>query len=370
MRFHLPALKGQPVTRENSSCAYTQKIVKFTKMMRARGHEVLIYGNSGRFDAPANEYVACYPDPCEWTGSWDPNEWAIANLRTAAEIKARAESEDFIGLLTGATQRLIADQVPEVMTVEYGVGYHGTFADYRVFESYAWMHMIYGAQQGSDSDGRNYDAVIPNYFDVDDFPFRADKEDYLLYMGRLIDRKGLSVVEAVAERTGLPLLFAGKPDERLPNVGEYLGEVGPEERGELMAGARALVCPTTYVEPFGGVAVEAQLCGTPVLTTDWGAFTETVRHGVAGFRCRTLGEFAWAALEGVDQLEPEVIRDQAIADYSLEAIAPQYEAYFEQVLGLRNGNDWYSDWEGISGSHRYGRRPEIRSGMAQQANLD
>jgi hypothetical protein len=48
-----------------------------------------------------------------------------------------------------------------LLAVEFGIGYPGSFAKYRVFESYAWMHTTYGAQRGADIDGVWYDAVIP-----------------------------------------------------------------------------------------------------------------------------------------------------------------------------------------------------------------
>jgi hypothetical protein len=55
------------------------------------------------------------------------------------------------------------------------------------------MHKIWGAQGGYDPDGRFYDAVIPNYLNPDDYPFQPKKQDYFLYRGRLIQRKGIKI---------------------------------------------------------------------------------------------------------------------------------------------------------------------------------
>ena len=85
--------------------------------------------------------------------------------------------------------------------------------------------------------------------------------------------------------------------------------------------------------------MEAQACGTPVITTDWGAFTETVIDGVTGFRCRTFGEFKRAA-EKVETLDPHVIRDHAVNSYSLDVIGKKYEDYFVRLLHLWD-DGWY-----------------------------
>jgi glycosyltransferase involved in cell wall biosynthesis len=106
-----------------------------------------------------------------------------------------------------------------------------------------------------------------------------------------------------------------------------------------MSKATALFVPTIYIEPFGTVNVEAQACGTPVITTDWGAFTETVLHGTTGFRCRNLREFLLAA-EDVKKLDPKVIRKWANDNYSLEAVGFKYEQYFKRLYGIW-GKGWY-----------------------------
>lgn len=335
--FHLAALPGQPVTKENSVCAFTQKVRKFADMMIPLGHEVVIYGDQEH--SSMAEHVACYPD-CD-PPPFTADAWEPFNAAAIKEIRKRAKAGDVLGLMGGLCQASLVQAFPEMYPVEYGIGYGGCFAPYKVFESYAWMHTCYGQQRGSnEADGSFYDAVIPAYFEPEDFPENAGGGDYLLYVGRLTQRKGIEIVTETAKRLGMPLKLAGAGDW-VPEYGEALGNVKPVERGELMAGAKALICPTIYVEPFGCIAVEAQLCGTPVISTDWGAFTETVRQGVSGWRCRRLGEFMWA-VENADTLDKAAIRQHAQATWSLEAVAPRYDHYFQHLKTLE-GDGWYAD---------------------------
>ena len=111
-----------------------------------------------------------------------------------------------------------------------------------------------------------------------------------------------------------------------------------EERNHYMSRATAVLCPTQYIEPFNCVAVEAQLCGTPVISTDWGGFTETVEQGVSGFRCNYLGEFV-DAIAACKDLSPRVIRDRAVSKYSLEAVQVQYKRYFTRLQYV-----WEKGW--------------------------
>lgn len=334
MRFHIPSLPGRPVLREFSSCAYTAKLVKFRSMMRKRGHEVIIYGGEG---ADVECYSGSEPLP------FDPPLWGVANAYAAQEINARREDGDYLLIVAGRCQQAIAQAVP-LTTVEAFIGYGGVFADFRVYESYAWQAVVSAARNSDPHalDGNAYHAVIPNYFDVDDFPIGRGEGDYLLYVGRLIERKGVEVAVNVARATGLPLFLAGEGDYR-PGEGEdgitYVGSVEPDDRAALMGDARCLLAPTQYVEPFGGVVVEAALCGTPALTTDWGAFPETVVQGITGYRCRRLGEFIWAA-QNAGHLNRDAIAARARLLYSTETIAERYEAYFEHLDSLKSGG-WY-----------------------------
>jgi glycosyltransferase involved in cell wall biosynthesis len=170
------------------------------------------------------------------------------------------------------------------------------------------------------------------------FPLGKGDGDYYLYIGRLIERKGYRIAQEVCERLDKRLILAGPGPQ--DGYGEFVGSVGPEERAELMGGAIATFAPTLYVEPFGNVVIEAQACGTPTITTDWGAFTENNIDGVTGFRCRTLDEFIKAA-EKVKTLDRAAIRNHSVSTYSLDVIAKKYEQYFQRLLTLWD-KGWYT----------------------------
>lgn len=355
MIFHVCALPHTHTTVEYVSCAYTAKVINFCRMMKDRGHTVYLYGGE-KNEAPCDKHIVCVSeadraahvgDKHFTSASFDYNLpfWRNFNAKVIDGIKAnRKDNRDFICIIAGYAQKQIADGIPEMMSVEFGVGYGGSFSKYKVFESYAWMHLCYGAARGGDPhgvDGNWWDVVIPGYLDPVQFPFSAEKDDYYLFIGRLIDRKGYRIAADVCFDLGKKLVVAGQGE---PPLGcEYVGVVGPEERGRLMSRAKAVFVPTIYIEPFGNVNTEAQACGTPVITTDWGAFTETVVDGVTGFRCRTFGEFKRAA-QKVGDLDPYVIRNRAVSKYSLDTIGKQYEDYFARLLHLWN-RGWYEGRE-------------------------
>lgn len=371
-RLHVISMPHTETTSAFSHCAYTQKVVKFCDMMTAGGYEVILYAGEEN-EAACKEHVPLVTkeEQLEWFGAdhnkrmltmtWNPytdHHWLEFNKRAIAAIRERrcGPCKDTLCLIMGVSHKPIADEFPEMLPTEFGIGYEGVFSDLRVFESYAWMHYLYGRQAGLDPktpvNGRFFEAVIPNYFNANDFA-TAPKEDYLLFIGRLIKRKGLDIAGLIAERAGLPLVVAGAGashweegylkgiDVEVRGDVHYVGAVNPEQRSKLMGGARALLAPTIYIGPFEGVSVEGMLCGTPAITTDFGAFTETVETGVTGYRFHTLGE-AVDLLEDAYDLEPEAIRARAIERFSLEAIFPKYDEFFHRIDKLRKPRQgWY-----------------------------
>lgn len=353
-RFHVVGLPHTQTTAEYTHCAYTQKVRKFCNMMTDLGHEVYLYASEEN-EARVSELVTVITKDKQreifgdydhtknfFNINWDMYDpgWVEMNANTIRALAERVQPRDFICLIGGWCQKVIADAFPDNIAVEYGIGYTGPFSKYRVFESYAHMHYVHGFQQ--DDNGNFYDTVIPNYYDKEEFPFAEKTDDYYLFVGRLIDRKGWRIAQEVSEKLGKRLLVAGQGE--FTGYGEHLGVVGVKERGELMSKAKAVFVPTTYLEPFGGVHAEALLCGTPVITTNFGVFTETVVNGENGYRCDVFRDFV-AAAEAVETFTPakrKKIRAAAQKRFSTETIKYQYQTYFERLNDLWD-KGWYAD---------------------------
>lgn len=357
LRFHLLGLAHLETHKRNSSCAYTQKIIKLAKMIKDYGHTIYFYGVEGSevlcdtfIQVSTQEILKkTYGDYDRSTCFYqqDPNDYAhqYFNRNAIAAILENKQERDILLCPMGIYQKSIADAV-QLLTIEPGIGYTGVFSSNRVFESYAWMHYIYGLL--NIEDGVWGDAVIPNFFDPADFPFQPNKQDYLIYFGRIISRKGVSVASEIAKATGNQLYIVGQGSLDNSNEGLalsaekhilYQPAVGAAKRAELLGNAKAVLMPTYYLEPFGGVNVEAQLCGTPVITTDWGAFPETVLHGVTGYRCRAFEEFCWA-VNNISNIRPVDCREWAVKNYSMERVGEMYEEYFQRIYRIF-GDGWY-----------------------------
>lgn len=364
MRVHVVSLPHTLLTKSYDWCAFTAKVRRFVGMLQAAGHTPLVYGPDVH-ELPADvDYTVTVTgsDRVDWFGAstwntdhvfgdWDPSSrpWVESNARAAAAIRERWQPGDVLGNIAGQCHAPIAEALDDLhpLVWEWGIGYPGVL-DYshKTFESYAWAHYLAGRRRESShalngDDIAYFDTVIPNCFDPDDFEPSFTTGDYLLFMARPTARKGLAVVQEIANRSGLPVKIAGQPGHAItgPNV-EYVGVVTGHAKAQLLAGARAVLSPTTYLEPFGGVAVEAMLSGTPVVATDWGAFTETVVNGVTGYRARTLRQFL-TAVDMAGSLNRHDILAHAQDRYTVQVGARLYDDALT-TLGTLFGDGWYT----------------------------
>lgn len=355
MRFHILGLPHTVSSKEYVACAYTQKVVKFGKMMTARGHEVIHYGHEDS-DLICTEHVpvTTNEDLEKAYGSYDwrknffkfntgDHAYQTFYKNAIREVGKRKKPLDFILPFWGSGTRPVCDAHPDLITVEPGIGYAGGhWSQWKIFESYAILHAYQSLLSVGECRQSWYDIVIPNYFDLDEFEYAPEKkEDYFLFTGRVYSGKGIDIAVQVTEKIGAKLIVAGQnPENRtFPDHVEFVGYADVETRKRLMSRAKASFVASQYLEPFGGVQVENLISGTPTITTDWGAFTENNIEGVTGYRCRTFADFVHAA-KNIDKIDPSVCRAHG-ERFSLENIAPKYEKYFQDVLNVYTGNGWY-----------------------------
>jgi glycosyltransferase involved in cell wall biosynthesis len=146
----------------------------------------------------------------------------------------------------------------------------------------------------------DYIATIHHGIPLDQYEFRFQPGEYLLFFGRIHPEKGTHEAIEVARRAGMKLLIAGiVQDQRyfekevrphLDSMIRYIGPIGHEGKSEILGGAYALLHLIQFNEPFGLSLIEAMACGTPVITRGLGAIPEIVEPGENGFIVKTTGE--------------------------------------------------------------------------------
>jgi glycosyltransferase involved in cell wall biosynthesis len=357
--FHVLGVPHTVSSKEYTACAFTQKVVKFCKMMTDRGHEVIHYGHEDS-DVVCTEHVTVSTNKdlkiaygnYDWRKTffkYDLNDHAYQTFYKNAikEIQKRKQPNDFLLPFWGLGVKPICDAHSDMIVVEPGIGYaSGMWSRFKIFESYAIYHSYLGLQSVQTCMQDWYETVIPNYFDPNDFTYAPEtKEDYFLYLGRVYDGKGVDIAIQVTKAIGAKLKIAGQGDlssmgyTKVPDHVEMIGYADTETRRKLMSKAKASFVPSLYNEPFAGVQIENMFSGTPTITTDWGAFTENNIHGVTGYRCRTFDEFCWAA-KNIDNIQPQACRDWS-SNFTFDKVSVMYEEYFRTVLDIYGKQGWY-----------------------------
>jgi glycosyltransferase involved in cell wall biosynthesis len=190
----------------------------------------------------------------------------------------------------------------------------------------------------------NWAGNCPNALDLQLYPCKPHRGDYLLFLGRMSPDKGAHRAIWVAKETGLPLKLAGKMQDprehryfrelvepHLVDGIEYLGEVSHGEKVELLQNARATLFPIEWEEPFGLVMIESMACGTPVIATRHGAVPEVIEDDVSGIVVDNYREMP-AALERADALDPLECRRYVEERYAPERMVEDYLSVYEAAV--------------------------------------
>lgn len=352
MRLHLLGIFHTQATDAYSHCAFTGKALRFPRMMQERGYHVIEYANEGS-QAGASEHVTMLTkDEFDFfygkrkTTDFHGDDACVGSPghklfeeRLIKELGQRLEKEDIICHPFGHAHQILTEKFPNHHHVETGIGYPTLMPNsFKIYESYAWMHHHQGRENRQ---GKNYEWVVPNYFDLDEWKPNYYPGEYLAFLGRICSAKGMDTLLEIAKYSKWPIVIHGQGDPAPwshPNI-EYRGPITGKARSRFLRKARAALMPTNFTEPFGGSGVEAMLCGTPLIAVDYGAFTETIIDGVTGFRCHTLQDWL-EAIDCADHLDREVIAKTARSRYSLQTCGKMYDKIFKDINNLwRKG--WY-----------------------------
>lgn len=363
------------------TCAFVQRVEKWCKAMHALGHEIIFIGHKDR-KVDCSEHIAIMDDDilvqaygsANYLGVPPEHEmgdkvFEIFQERAADVIRSIAEQDDFVLAFYGYghidTCHAIKD-LP-VIVVEPSIGYTDVFTENKVYQSVYKMSFERGKADVNAYLADTYpdhpynqhpvsmynrmpyttpdrnSCVIPNFFDFDHFEYREEKSDYLCFVGRITQAKGLEDVFKLVEYTNTRLIMAGpglveELGLAVPRQVEFVGAVEPESRSEIYAGAIAHVCPSLYLEPFLGAGVESLFGGTPHIPTNWGAGMDWCIHGKTGYRVQNFDQLVWA-FENIDKISPKDCRHQAL-QYSKERAAISYHEYFNMLLQNKNGGRW------------------------------
>ena len=365
LRFHILGIPHTITGPEWSICPFTTKVWKFAKMMKKRGHHIIHYGHKDS-NVDCDEHVTLITNKDFKTAYGDYNWkkhglWYYQknddfchrkfNSLALIEVKKRLENKDFVLCFWGRGHYGVGSQLMKddrAIVVEPGVGYglDQCFTHFKIFESYASMNQYIGMKKTYSPSW--YNSVVPLTCDSSQFII-GKKEDYFLFLGRISTSKGLDITIKACNHLKIKLKIAGSPFEELGKLGvelgdniEYVGLAGPEERKELMSKAKGFFCISTYAEPFGAAVVEAMLSGCPVITSDFGAFAETVVHGKTGYRIRNFDQLIWA-IKNIDKINPIVCRKWAVNNYGMDKISLMFEEYFYSLkLNLAYKWKWWT----------------------------
>jgi glycosyltransferase involved in cell wall biosynthesis len=315
-------------------------VADLTDGLVARGHEVVVVGSgingtTARFlrtyeVPPSNRVGEALPEVLQaaWTSQY------VEELPLDV-----VHDHSLAGPLTAGSRR-----TPTVVTT------HGP-CDGEMASYYGHLHGNVHLIAISDAQRRlapelNWAGRVYNAIKVTTYPFEPHKQDYVLFIGRFAREKGAHLAIDAARDAGRRIILAGKlrePCEReyfeaeiRPRLGrnaEYVGEADADQKRRLYCGARCVVFPIAWEEPFGLVMIEAMACGTPVVALRRGSVPEVVLDGVTGFIREHPAELG-RAIDAAGRLSPEACRRHVSRHFDLPAMVSGYEDLYGHLASV------------------------------------
>lgn len=308
-----------------------------TEGLVARGHKVTLFATA---DSTTTATLhAIYPHGyCHDQHMWPWELYELLNLAAAVE---RAGEFDVIHYeaeyypMSLAFARL--SSTPIVQTLHYSPG----DAEIGLWSRYPEAAFVaISSEQATLLHGLNVVGTVLHAVDTEALAFREQPDDYLLFLGRFTEGKGVMQAIDVAKRAGMRLILAAAENDYYRDTVAsqvdgtqiiYAGEADFAGKVKLFGGARALLYPVQTREPFGLVLAEAMACGTPVAALDRGAVREVVDDGVTGVIFESVDSLA-AGLPRVFALDRRRVRERSVERFGVNRMVAEYEAVYRRLV--------------------------------------
>ena len=303
----------------------------------ARGHAVTLFaaGSSTTSAALHATFARGYRDePAMWP-------WELCELFNLSAAFERADAFDVIHCQAEYSPMSLAFGRLSPTPVLHTVHYSPTPDEVAIWQRYPEAPFVALSHvQAGRLVGLEVAAVIPHGLDLAQFPYRATPDDYVLFLGRFTEGKGVVQAIEAARRAGLRLLLAAQENDYYRKVVAplvdgsrvvFVGEVAHDAKVALLGGARALLYPVQAGEPFGLVLAEAIACGTPVAAIDAGAVREVVDDGVTGGVFTSLDALV-TGLPRVLALDRADVRARAVHRFGADRMVDAYVEVYRRLI--------------------------------------
>src|SRR6266850_5149522 len=308
-----------------------------TEGLAARGHDVTLFATA---DSKTKAKLSAIYSHGYWhdENMWPWELYEMLNLAAAVE---RAGDFDIIHYEAAYYPMSLAfarlSPAPIVQTLHHSP----SAAEVKLWSRYPEAPFVaISNEQARLLAGLNVVDTVLHGIDTDNFTFQAKPDDYLLFLGRFTEGKGVLQAIEIAKRVGIRLILAAAEGEYYrekiaPHVDGrhivYYGEADFAAKVKLYGGARALLYPIQAREPFGLVLAEAMACGTPVAALDRGAVREVVDEGVTGIIFDNLEQMV-DGLTRAFALDRRRVHQRAVAKFGVDRMVAEYEAVYRKLV--------------------------------------
>jgi len=325
----------------------TERVVSYlTEELVRRGHEVTLFASG---DSRTRATLVPVVERATRLDASSQDLCTADAVRQLDVVAARADDFDVIhwhvDSLAFPFSHLL--RTPGVHTLHGRLDLPHLQSLFRHFNDVPLVSISDAQRRPLDGLGLRWAATVYHGQPLARYPFRAESEGYLAFLGRCSPEKQLDIAIEVAKRVGLPLRIAAKIDHKdrayfdrviAPLLDdpliEFHGEIGDEGKAAFLGGALALLFPIDWPEPFGLVMVEAMACGTPVVARPCGAVPEVVVDGRTGFIGSELVELV-EAVKRIDEIDRAACRRHAEERFSVERMTEDYEAVYGRLAARR-----------------------------------